>query len=318
MNKDDPIFVAGHQGLIGSAVVRRLKFYGYHNLILKERNELELRDVAETLNFFKKEQPAFVVMAAGRVAGIVENNKFPADFLDVNLSIQQNIFKAAYQNGVRRTIFLGSSCMYPKQCLQPMSETSLLTGAPEETSLSYAIAKLAGLQMCLALNKQHGEKRFIPVIPNSAYGPNDNFNPNSGHVLSALINRFHEAVTLKKNEVTLWGSGVPRREFVYADDIADAIFLLLQADHAQLELPLNIGNGQDYSISELAVLIANVTGYSGQINWDTSKPNGAMQKLLDSSRMQQLGWRPKVSFEEGIKKTYEWYVENKVNQDQVK
>jgi GDP-L-fucose synthase len=230
--------------------------------------------------------------------------------MNANLAIQLNVLKAAHLSGVRKLIFFASSCMYPRECPQPMSETALLTGYPEPTSLAYAISKLAGMQMCLAYNQQYGEQRFIPVIPNSAFGPNDNFDPKSGHVLSSLIRRFHEARTTGKQSLTLWGSGTPRREFVHADDIADACIALLVGDANSLALPLNLGTGRDFSIRELAETIARVIGYSGAIEWDTSKPDGAPKKLLDSARLRAFGWQPAVDFEEGLKTTYQWYLDN--------
>ncbi len=308
LNAKDSIYVAGHTGLIGSALVRQLQQRGYSNLLLRTHAELELTDHAAVDRFFDTHKPAYVLLAAGRVGGIVENQTYPADFIDTNLSIQLNVLRAAHRNGVRKLILFGSSCMYPRECPQPMPEEYLLSGKPEPTSLAYAIAKLAGVQMCLAYNKQYGEQRFIPVIPNSAYGPNDNFDPKSGHVLSVLIRRFHEAREQRAPSITLWGSGNPRREFVHADDIADACIWLLNRDDPLSDLPLNIGVGADYSIRELAEAIAAMLGYQGAINWDTSRPDGAPRKLLDSSRIQALGWRASKSFQDGLKNTYEWYL----------
>ena len=313
MNKASTIYIAGHTGLIGSAVVRRLQANGYGNLLLRDHAELELTDPSATDRFFDEYRPAYVVLAAGRVGGIVENQTYPADFINTNLAIQLNVLRAAHRNGVRKLILFGSSCMYPRECPQPMAEDVLLSGKPEPTSLAYAISKLAGVQMCLAYNKQYGEQRFIPVIPNSAYGPNDNFDPKSGHVLSVLIRRFHEAKTTGADSITLWGSGTPRREFVHADDIAGACWWLLARDNPGLEYPVNIGAGKDYSIRELAEAIARVTGYTGRMEWDTSKPDGAPRKLLDSSRIHALEWKAEVSFEEGLKNTYEWYLANAAN-----
>lgn len=310
MNRSDKIYVAGHTGLIGSAVVRRLQRAGFDNLLLADHAALELTDAVAVNNFFDAHAPDYVVLAAGKVGGIVENQTYPADFMNANLAIQLNVLKAAHKSGVRKLIFFASSCMYPRECPQPMAETALLSGAPEPTSLAYAVSKLAGMQMCLAYNRQYGEKRFIPVIPNSAFGPNDNFNPNSGHVLSALIRSFHEARQTGASSVTLWGSGTPRREFVYADDIADACITLLDGDISALELPLNLGTGKDFSIRELAEAIARVVGYSGEVLWDTSKPDGAPRKLLDSSRLRAFGWQPTVEFEKGLKDTCQWYLDH--------
>lgn len=310
MKKDARIFVAGHAGLIGSAMLRRLKREGYSHLITQPRSQLDLQDTIRVASFFEQTRPEYVVLAAGRVGGIIENQTYPADFMDENIAIQINVLKAARKIGVTKLILLGSSCMYPRECPQPMAEDILLSGRMEPTSLPYAISKLAGTYMCLAYNKQYGDKRFIPIIPNSAYGPNDNFNPKSGHVLSALMSRFHEAKVNKADAVALWGSGSPRREFVHADDIADACLHLLQQDVSALEFPLNIGVGSDISIKELAEMIATVVGYTGRLEWDLTKPDGAPRKLLDSSRLQSFGWKPKVIFTEGLSSTYEWYLRN--------
>ncbi len=313
MNKSDAIFVAGHTGLIGSAMVCCLQREGFTNLILKSHAELDLTDAGTVDQFFEKHSPKYVLLAAGRVGGIIENQTYPADFMNANLAIQLNVLKAAHQSNVRKLILFASSCMYPRECPQPMAETALLSGYPEPTSLAYAISKLAGMQMCLAYNQQYGEQRFIPVIPNSAFGPNDNFDPKSGHVLSSLIRRFHEAVQTDAKTLTLWGSGNPRREFIHTDDIASACIALLSGDTESLKLPLNIGTGVDFSIRELAEAIAKVIGYTGAIEWDVSKPDGAPRKLLDSSRIRSFGWVSKVSFEEGLKSTYQWYLENALN-----
>tara|TARA_B100000686_G_scaffold353924_1_gene461576 strand:+ start:4227 stop:5174 length:948 start_codon:yes stop_codon:yes gene_type:complete len=310
MKKDAKIFVAGHAGLIGSAMIRRLEREGYSHLITQQRSQLDLQDAIRVAKFFEKARPEYVVLAAGRVGGIIENQTYPADFMDENIAIQINVLKAARKVDVAKLILLGSSCMYPKECPQPMAENILLSGRLEPTSLPYAISKLAGIYMCLAYNKQYGDKRFIPVIPNSAYGPNDNFNPKSGHVLSALLSRFHEAKVNGADSVTLWGSGSPRREFVHVDDIAGACMYLLQQDVAELEFPLNIGVGDDVSIKELAEMIAIVVGYNGRCEWDLTKPDGAPRKLLDSSRLKSFGWKPKVLLTEGLSSTYEWYLRN--------
>ena len=306
--REAPIFVAGHAGLIGSAIVRALQAAGYRNLILRTRAELELRDKQQVDAFFDQQRPHYVLLAAGKVGGILENTNFPADFIDANLAISLNVLGAAHRTGVKRLVMFGSSCMYPKETVQPMPETALLSGHPEPTSLPYAIAKLAGVHLCLAYNRQYGQQRFIPLIPNSAYGPNDNFDPKSGHVLSALLARFHQAQADDAPAVTLWGSGNPRREFIHSSDIAAACLLMLRDELPPLELPLNLGSGSDISIRELAESIARVVGYAGELAWDSSKPDGAMRKLLDSSRMRQLGWRAGVSLEDGLRDTYAWYV----------
>ena len=310
MDKKSRIYVAGHAGLIGSAVMRALESRGYINVVSAPHRELELTDSLSTESFFASTKPEFVILAAGRVGGIVDNQTYPADFLNTNLAIQLNVLRAAHRTGVRKLILFASSCMYPRECPQPMQESALFSGYPEPTSLAYAVSKLAGMQMCLAYNQQYGEKRFIPVIPNSAFGPNDNFDPQSSHVLSALIRRFHEAKETKAPSVTLWGSGNPRREFIHADDIADACLVLLQSDTSQLQCPLNLGTGKDFSIRELAESIAKVVGYTGELEWDTSKPDGAPRKLLDSTRLLTLGWRPKVDFIAGLKSTYQWYLDS--------
>ncbi|MDC8448527.1 MAG: GDP-L-fucose synthase [Nitrospira sp.] len=309
MLKDDAsIYVAGHAGLIGSAVVRRLERDGCRPPITRRRSELDLEDAGQVSEFFEKVRPEYVVLAAGRVGGILENQTFPADFMDENMAIQLNVLKAARRAGVRRLILFGSSCMYPRECSRPMAEDALLSGKPEPTSLPYAISKLAGTYVCLAYNKQDHEIRFIPVIPNSAYGPYDNFDPKSAHVLSALMARFHQAKVNGDESVALWGSGSPRREFIHADDIAAACVHLLRQDDLTVELPLNIGVGQDVSIKELAELIAEVVGYKGRVEWDRTKPDGAPRKLLDSARIQSLGWKPQVGLAEGLSETYRWYV----------
>lgn len=317
MNKLSRIYVAGHAGLIGSSVMRKLEERGFTNILTVAHCDLDLADSSAVDRFFDTAKPEYIVLAAGRVGGIVENQSYPADFMDTNLAIQLNVLRAARRVNVQKLILFASSCMYPRECPQPMPETALLSGYPEPTSLAYAVSKLAGMQMCLAYNQQYGEKRFIPVIPNSAFGPNDNFDPDSGHVLSALIRRFHEAKEAGAPSVTLWGSGTPRREFIHADDIADACLTLLEGDTSQLELPLNMGTGKDVSIRELAETIAQITGYAGKLEWDTSKPDGAPRKLLDSSRLLSFGWQPNVEFTSGLRETYQWYLDNVVTQEEV-
>jgi GDP-L-fucose synthase len=312
MIKDSKIYLAGHSGLIGSAFARQLQSYGFGNVITQTHQQLNLVDKQKVEEFFNLEKPEYVILCAGKVGGIVENKSFPANFIRENLSIQQNVIESAHVNNTKRLIFFGSSCMYPRECSQPMAESALFSGVPEPTSMAYAVAKMAGVQMCLAYNQQYGEKRFIPVIPNSAYGPNDNFNPDAGHVLSALIRRFHEAKVSGADSVTLWGSGSPRREFVHADDIADACIKLLTVDISNLDLPINLGSGSDISIKELAEAIAEVIGFSGGIAWDQTKPDGAPRKLLDSARIKAFGWSPKVTLKEGLKNVYQWYVQEAI------
>lgn len=310
MEKTSPIYVAGHKGLIGSACVRQLRSAGYQNIITADRQELDLTDHTAVRRFFDAVRPEYVILAAGKVGGIIQNNTCPADFINVNLAIQLNVLQASHRIDIQKLILFGSSCMYPRECPQPMAETALFSGYPEPTSMAYAVSKMAGMQMCLAYNRQYGGTRFIPVIPNSAYGPNDDVDPQSSHVLSALIRRFHEAKQQHLPRVTLWGSGAPRREFVYADDIADACITLLNKDLSHVDLPLNIGTGTDISIKELAERIAEVVGFTGDLEFDISKPDGAPRKLLDSSRMLGLGWLPKIELSDGLRSTYQWYVQN--------
>lgn len=305
---DASIYVAGHAGLIGSAVVRRLERDGYRPPITRRRSELDLQNAAQVSEFLEKVRPEYVVLAAGRVGGIMENQTCPADFMDENVAIQLNVLKASRKAGVRRLLLFGSSCMYPRESSQPMAEDTLLSGKPEPTSLPYAISKLVGTYLCLAYNKQDHVTRFIPVIPNSVYGPHDNFDPQSAHVLSALMARFHQAKVRGAESVVLWGSGLPRREFIHADDIAAACVHLLGLDDLVVELPINIGVGQDVSIKELADLIARVVGYKGRMEWDRTKPDGAPRKLLDSTRVYSLGWKPQVELAEGLAETYRWYL----------
>lgn len=312
MRQDSKIYVAGHTGLIGSAIVRKLAEKGFKNVILKPHGELDLKNTQSVKEFFSTYRPEYVFLAAGKVGGIMENKIYPADFIETNLAIQMNVMTNARDIGVRKLVFFGSSCMYPRECPQPMHEEMLLTGKPEPTSIAYAVSKLAGIEMCLSFNQQSSGVNFIPVIPNSAYGPNDNFNPKSGHVLSVLIRRFHDAKTANEASITLWGTGTPRREFIHADDIADACVFLM-SNQTEAEFPINIGVSKDYSIKELAEMIAKVVGFNGRIDWDTTKPDGAPRKLLDSSRILNLGWRPAKEFEEGLVNTYQWFLENAAN-----
>jgi len=310
LNKSTKIYVAGHNGLIGSAFIRKFNNDGYENIVTVTRKDLELTDSNSVEHFFSQNLPEIVILAAGKVGGIINNRDYPADFIQENLSIQLSVFNAAQKYGVKKLIFFGSSCMYPKVTSQPMRENQLCTGHPESTSIAYATAKYAGVQMCQAINRQNGLVSFIPVIPNSAYGPNDNFDLNSSHVLSALIKRFHEAKQNNNHSVTLWGTGKPRREFVYSDDIVDACLLLLNSDLSSDDLPINIGVGYDISIKELAEKIKKITGYTGEIVWDKSKPDGAPKKLLDNKRITKLGWQPKINFDLGLENTYQWYLSN--------
>ncbi|GGB12328.1 GDP-L-fucose synthase [Brucella endophytica] len=307
-NKDSRIYIAGHTGLIGSAFDRILTEQGYTTLIKRSHGELELTNSVAVDHFFDEEKPEYVILAAGKVGGIQVNQTAPAAFLDTNLSIQLHVLRAAHRVGVKRLILFGSSCMYPRECPQPMAETALLTGHPEPTSLAYAVSKLAGVELCLAYNRQFGGKRFIPVIPNSAYGPNDNFDPGAGHVLSALMGRMHNAKMHGVDSITLWGTGTPKREFIHAEDIAKAVLHLLAMPEMDIELPVNIGSGTDYSIRELAGAVARTVGYEGALEWDTAKPDGAQRKLLDSNRLRATGWVPSISFKDGLAGTYEWFL----------
>jgi len=307
---DSSVYVAGHGGLIGSALVRMLKSRGCTKVITRTRAELDLSDVVSVRKFFEDQHPEFVLLAAGRVGGIVANRDRPADFLAENLAVQSNVIGAARRAGAKRLIFFASSCMYPREAPQPMAESALFSGRPEETSMGYAVAKIAGTQLCLAYNQQFGGKRFVPVIPNSVYGPHDNFDPATGHVLAALIARFHNAKSSGAASVKLWGSGKPRREFLYADDLAEACWMLLRADLSAVDLPLNVGPGTDVSVRELASTIGDTVGYGGKVEWDASMPDGAPRKLLDSSRIRKLGWQAQVPLAEGVRKTYDWYRAN--------
>lgn len=307
LDLDRRIYVAGHTGLIGSAFYRVLKQRGFRNLITRTHPELELTDSMAVERFFAEARPEYVILSAGKVGGIQQNQETPATFIDTNMSIQLNVLKAAHHHGVEKLIFFGSSCMYPRECPQPMDETLLLTGHPEPSSLAYAMSKLAGVQLCHAYNQQYKTKRFLPVIPNSAYGPWDNFDPGKGHVLSALIARMHQAKKEGRESVTLWGTGSAKREFIHAEDIASACLHLLALPEMTVTLPVNIGSGSEYSIRELAELIAEVVGYQGELQWDTTKPDGAPRKLLNSARLLESGWSPSISFKEGLASTYDWY-----------
>jgi GDP-L-fucose synthase len=303
-----PLFLAGHQGLIGSAFFRRFQSEGFSHLLTRTRNELDLTNAVKVREFFESQRPEVVILCAGKVGGILANRDQPAEFISENLSIQLNVIEAAFHTGAKRVVVFGSSCMYPKECGQPMSEDLLLTGKPEATSLPYAISKLAGLGLCLAYNQQYRSRTFLPVIPNNTFGPNDNFDPSTSHVLSALISRFHTAKSELKNQVTLWGTGEPRREFIYADDVADACLFLLERGTEGTPLPVNIGSQVDYSIRELADQVASVVGYQGRIEFDSMHPDGAPRKLLDTGRMNALGWKATVSLKEGLQRTYDWFL----------
>ncbi|MNX34280.1 GDP-L-fucose synthase [compost metagenome] len=311
MSPHSRVYVAGHRGLVGSAIVRRLERDGYENLLLRTSQELDLRDPHATDAFFAAERPEFVVLAAAKVGGILANDTYPADFLAENLAIQQNVITAAHRYGVTKLLFLGSSCIYPKHCPQPIKEEYLLTGPLEPTNEWYAIAKIAGIKLCQAYNKQHGT-RFISAMPTNLYGPNDNFDLVTSHVLPAMIRKFHDA-KVKQNAgeqatVTLWGSGTPRREFLHVDDLADACLHLMHRYEGNE--PINVGTGEDVTIRELAEIIAEVVGFEGEVVWDASKPDGTPRKLLDVSHLSDEGWRASIPLESGIRSTYGWFTEH--------
>jgi GDP-L-fucose synthase len=302
MQKNDKIYIAGHRGMVGSAISRKLSSEGFTNLIVRGSAELDLRDQASVQAFFKKERPDQVFMAAAKVGGILANDTYRAEFLYDNIMIQSNIIHAAYQTGVKKLMFLGSSCIYPKMAPQPLKEEYMLTGLLETTNEPYAIAKIAGIKMCDAYRAQYGCD-FISVMPTNLYGPNDNYDLNNSHVLPALIRKFHEAKTKGEPTVVLWGSGTPRREFLHADDLADACFFLMQ--HYSDPGLINIGTGKDMEIKELALLIQRIVGYTGGIIHDLSKPDGTPRKYLDVSKLHGMGWQARTSLEEGIRQVYE-------------
>ena len=305
MKTTSKIYIAGHRGLVGSAIARRLASYGFNNLVLKRSAELDLRNQAAVAAFFKKEQPEYVFLAAAKVGGILANNDYPADFIYDNLMIQSNIIHHSYRNGVKKLLFLGSSCIYPKFAPQPMKEEHLLDGKLEPTNEPYAIAKIAGIKTCQSYNRQYGTQ-FISVMPTNLYGPNDNFDLQSSHVLPALIRKFHEAKLAGKPAVEIWGTGSPKREFLHADDLADACVYLMQ--HYSDNEIVNIGVGEDIAIKDLALLIKDIVGFSGELTFDTSKPDGTPRKLLDVSKLNGLGWKAGISLRDGITQTYQWYL----------
>lgn len=309
-NKDSKIYVAGHTGLLGSALLKVLQEDGYKNIITKTHAELELTDKVAVENFFNENKIDFIFLCAGKVGGIIGNKTNPASYLHENLLIQDNIFEMANKYEVENVIFYGSSCTYPKVCQQPMKEEYWLTGMIEETSMGYAAAKIAGIIGCKSYNTQYNTNRFICVVPNSIYGANDNFDLENSHVFSALIRKIDTAKQENQDSLTLWGSGNPRREFIYSEDVASASIYLMQNSDKLENSHYNLGSGTDYSIKELAEAISKVVGYKGKIEWDIEKPDGTMKKLLDSSRFLALGWKPKVKFEDGLKTTYQWYKEN--------
>ena len=309
MDKKDKIYIAGHRGMVGSAIHRRLKRDGFENFVFRTSDELDLRDQHAVADFFAKEKPNYVFLAAAKVGGILANNTYRAEFLYDNLMIQSNVIENAYRQDVEKLLFLGSSCIYPKLAPQPLKEDYLLTGLLEHTNEPYAIAKIAGIKMCDAYRTQYG-CNFISVMPTNLYGPNDNYDLNTSHVLPALIRKFHEAKVQDQPEVIVWGSGNPRREFLHADDMADAcVFLMKNYNEEGL---INIGVGEDLSIKELAEMIKEITGYKGKVVFDASKPDGTPRKLMDISKLSSLGWKATIQLKSGIEKTYsERFVHNK-------
>jgi len=308
MNLDSKIYLAGHNGLVGSAIRRELQREGYTNIITRTSSELDLSVQQAVLEFFSREQPEYVFLAAAKVGGIKANNDFPADFIYTNLAIEINVIHASYLSGVKKLLFLGSSCIYPRLCPQPMSESALLSSALEPTNAPYAIAKIAGIIMCQSYNRQHGTK-YISCMPTNLYGPNDNFDLTSSHVLPALIRKFTDAKATDAKQVKLWGTGTPKREFLHVDDLAKAtLFLMNHYDDSEI---VNVGCGEDISIADLAGLIKEVAGYEGEIVFDPEQPDGAPRKLLDISKIRALGWEPKIGLKEGIEKTIAWYLKNK-------
>ena len=314
MDKALPVFVAGHRGMAGSAIVRRLQALGYTNLVTAARSELELTDQAAVRRFFTERKISQVVLAAARVGGIHANNTYPADFLTENLLLEVNVIQAAHQAGVERLLFLGSSCIYPRLAEQPMREEALLTGTLEPTNEPYAIAKIAGIKLCESYTRQHG-RDYRSVMPTNLYGPGDNYHAENSHVIPALLRRFHEAVTTQATEVVIWGSGTPMREFLHVDDMAAASVHVLELPvevyraHTQTMCShINVGTGIDCTIRELAETIARVTGFTGQLVWDASKPDGAPRKLLEVSRLRQLGWQASITLENGLRDAYGWYL----------
>ncbi len=312
MQKDAPIFIAGHRGLVGSAIERELRRLGYTNILTRTRTELDLQDAAAVLAFFQQTKPKFVVLAAAKVGGIYANNTYPADFIHDNLAIQSAVIDACYATGVDRLLFLGSSCIYPKMAPQPMPESCLLTGPLEPTNRAYALAKIAGIEMCWSFNRQYGTK-YLAAMPTNLYGPNDNFDLNNSHVLPALIRKTARAIQDGAEEVVVWGTGTPKRELLYSDDLAEACVYLLNLpaeEYGKLlreDAPplINIGSGEDVTIRELAETVGRVLGFKGVLRFDTSKPDGTPRKLMDVSLIHSLGWHHRVALEEGIKRTWE-------------
>ncbi|MDQ6860213.1 MAG: GDP-L-fucose synthase [Verrucomicrobiota bacterium] len=307
MDTSEKIFIAGHRGLAGSAITRRLESEGFSNLVTRDRAQLDLRNEAAVFDFFAQEKPAAVVLAAAKVGGIKANSDYPVEFLLDNLAVQNNVISAAHEHDVAKLLFLGSSCIYPKFAKQPISEDEFMNGKLEPTNDAYAIAKIAGIKLCQAYNSEYGND-FISAMPTNLYGPGDNFDLNSSHVLPALLRKTHEAKLSGARELVVWGSGKPRREFLHVDDMAAAcVFLLQNYDSPEI---INVGCGEDVTIRELAELICEIVGFEGELTFDSTKPDGTPRKLLDISKLNSLGWRPTISLPDGIARTYEWFLEN--------
>ena len=317
MNKDSKIYIAGHRGLVGSAIMRQLEARGCTNLITRTHKELDLTNQAAVQDFFAKEKPEYVILAAAKVGGIHANNTYPADFIYKNMMIEANVIDAAYKNNVTRLLFLGSTCIYPKAVAQPMREDSLLTDVLEPTNEPYAVAKIAGIKLCESYNRQY-ETDFRSVMPTNLYGENDNFHPENSHVIPALMRRFHEAKIDNDKEVIVWGSGTPMREFLHVDDMAEASLFVLELDEETYQANtkpmlshINVGTGKDVTIREMAETMKHVVGFEGELKFDSTKPDGSARKLIDVSRLTAMGWKYNIDLEEGLKKTYDWYLENK-------
>ena len=316
MNLNDKIYIAGHNGLVGSAIFRLLQKQGFNNILTRSRDELNLTNQKQVNNFFKKEKPDYVILAAAKVGGIYANNTYPADFIYQNLMIETNVINSAYENKVKRLLFLGSTCIYPKNVEQPMNEDALLTNVPEPTNEPYAIAKIAGIKLCESYNRQHGTD-FRSVMPTNLYGINDNFHHENSHVIPGLMRRFHDAKINNDHEVKVWGSGNAMREFLYVDDMAEASIFILkldlktyQANTQPMLSHINVGTGKDITIRELSEIMKDVVGYNGKLSFDITKPDGTPRKLIDVSRLSNMGWKYSTNLREGLKITYEWFLKN--------
>ena len=316
MNKDSRVYIAGHRGLVGSAIVRQLEARGFTNLILRTSSELDLTNQASVQDFFTKEKPEYVILAAAKVGGIHANNTYPADFIYKNMMIEANVINSAFESKVTRLLFLGSTCIYPKAVAQPMREDSLLTDVLEPTNEPYAVAKIAGIKLCESYNRQHGTD-FRSVMPTNLYGINDNFHPENSHVIPALMRRFHEAKINNDKEVVIWGTGSPMREFLYVDDMAEASLFVLELDEETYQAKtkpmlshINVGTGKDVTILEMAEAMKRVVGFKGELKFDSTKPDGSKRKLIDVERLTAMGWSYNVELEDGLKSTYKWYLSN--------